>query len=36
VIRKMCNKAILLHQGKLIGSDSVDEILSSYNNLVRS
>lgn len=36
VIRKMCNKAILLHQGKLIGSDSVDEILSSYDQLVRS
>jgi ABC-type polysaccharide/polyol phosphate transport system ATPase subunit len=36
VIRQMCNKAILLHQGKLIGSDSVDEIFQSYKNLVQS
>ena len=34
VLRKLCNKAILLDHGKLIGSDSVDEILKAYASLV--
>ncbi len=34
VIRKMCNKAILLDHGKLVGVDSVDEILEVYASLI--
>ena len=34
IIRRMCNKAILLHQGKVVGCDSVDEIIRSYESLI--
>jgi len=33
IIRQMCNKALLLHQGKVVGFDSVDEILQAYASL---
>jgi ABC-type polysaccharide/polyol phosphate transport system ATPase subunit len=34
IIRKLCNKALLLHHGKLVGFDSVDEVLKAYESLV--
>ncbi|MFQ5514333.1 MAG: ABC transporter ATP-binding protein [Myxococcota bacterium] len=34
IIRRMCNKAMLLDHGKLIGIDSVDEILKAYASLI--
>ena len=34
IIRKLCNKALLLHHGKAVGFDSVDEILKAYQSLV--
>lgn len=34
MIRRMCNRAILLHQGKVIGADGVDEILHAYESLI--
>jgi ABC-type polysaccharide/polyol phosphate transport system ATPase subunit len=34
IIRKLCNKALLLHHGKAVGFDSVDEILKAYSSLV--
>ncbi len=34
IIRKLCNKALLLHRGKVVGFDSVDEILKAYESLV--
>ena len=34
IIRKLCNKALLLHHGKVVGLDSVDEILKAYESLV--
>jgi ABC-2 type transport system ATP-binding protein/lipopolysaccharide transport system ATP-binding protein len=35
IVRKMCNKALLLHNGKAVGFDSVDEILKAYESLIR-
>jgi ABC-2 type transport system ATP-binding protein len=34
IIRKLCNKALLLHHGKLVGFDTVDEVLKAYQSLV--
>jgi ABC-type polysaccharide/polyol phosphate transport system ATPase subunit len=34
IIRKLCNKALLLHHGKLVGFDTVDEVLKAYESLV--
>jgi ABC-type polysaccharide/polyol phosphate transport system ATPase subunit len=34
IIRKMCNKALLLHHGKVVGLDSVQEIQKAYASLV--
>lgn len=34
VIKKFCNKAILLHHGELVGMGEVDEVFSTYNHLI--
>jgi ABC-type polysaccharide/polyol phosphate transport system ATPase subunit len=34
IIRKLCNKALLLHHGKVVGFDAVDEVLKAYESLV--
>lgn len=34
IVQKLCNKAVLLHHGKVVGFDSVDEILKAYASLV--
>ena len=36
IIRQMCNKAILLHQGKLVGFDTVDEVIKAYASMIVS
>ena len=33
VLRTMCTKGILLHHGKMIGFDTVDEILDAYKSI---
>jgi len=33
IIRQMCNKALLLHEGKVVGLDTVDEILDAYASM---
>ncbi|HKE11207.1 MAG TPA: ABC transporter ATP-binding protein, partial [Myxococcota bacterium] len=35
VLHQICNKALLLHHGKLIGLGSIDEVLESYASLTR-
>jgi ABC-2 type transport system ATP-binding protein/lipopolysaccharide transport system ATP-binding protein len=34
IIRRMCNKALLLHQGKIVGFDAVDEVLEAYRSMI--
>jgi ABC-2 type transport system ATP-binding protein/lipopolysaccharide transport system ATP-binding protein len=35
VLRQICNKALLLHHGKLVGLGPIEEILASYESLTR-
>jgi ABC-2 type transport system ATP-binding protein len=34
IIRRFCNKAILLDHGKLVGFDSVDEVIKAYEGMI--